>query len=73
MKVKKQQIISTTLATTIKLSLFVNGVSIWPLFIKFLTPGLICELDYLLNDWLESTNHPEGYLIRGLIRELKVS
>ena len=39
-----------------------------PLFTKFLTPGLTCELDNPLNDWLESTsptNYPVGYVIGG--------
>ena len=45
------------------------------LFTKFLTPGLICELSYLLYDWLNwliSTNHRAGHLIRRLTRKLKI-
>ena len=42
---------------------------------KFLTLGVTCKLDNPLDDWLKSgspTNHPTGYLIRGLTRKLKI-
>ena len=42
-----------------------------PLFTKFLTPALTCELDNQLDEWLESTSHPADYLIRWLTLELK--
>ena len=49
--------------------------TLWALFTTFLTSRLICELNNLLNDWLESTSltfHPAGYLIRGLIWDLQI-
>ena len=45
------------------------------LFIHFLILGLTCKLDNPLDDWLEltsPTNHSAGYIIRGLIQELKI-
>ena len=45
------------------------------LFTNFLTPRLTYELDNPLDDWLElisPTNHPAGYIIPCLIRELKI-
>ena len=45
-------------------------------FTKFLTPGLIRKLGNPLDDWLDwliPTNHREGYLIRRLTRELKIT
>ena len=45
------------------------------LFTKFLTPGLTQELDNPLDDWLNwliPTNQRAGYLIRRIIRELKI-
>ena len=58
------------------LSLISNNFMILsPLFIKFLTPGLICELCNLFDDWLESTsptNHSADYEIRELTQKLKI-
>ena len=51
-----------------------NFVILMALFTKFLTPGLTCEINNPLDDWLESissTNHPTGYIIRRITRELK--
>ena len=48
---------------------------LWPLFSKFLIPGLTSELDKPLDDWLKSTsltNHLVGYFIRKLTRKLKI-
>ena len=54
-------------------SMFLN--TIWALFNKFLTPGLTYKLCNPLDDWLDwliLTNHRMGYIIRRLIRKLKV-
>ena len=44
------------------------------LFTNFLSPGLTCDLCNTLHDWLKptsATNHPAGYIIGELTRELK--
>ena len=55
--------------------LWVNPEALRALFTNLLILWLTCELCNPLDDWLESTsptNHPAGYIIRGVTRELKI-
>ena len=52
----------------------IQSISLWDLFTKFLTPGLIREFCNPLDDWLDwliPTNHQPDYKIRWLTHELK--
>ena len=57
------------------IQIFLSFKTFRALFTKFLTPGLIHELCNPLDDWLDwliPTDDRSGYIIRRLIRELKV-